>query len=72
MDDVAQVESVETPEGYQRWIVGLCLEMAFTYTQVPYDVIAAVRELAERYGIEAGIEATYVVLSAFDAGRRGK
>jgi hypothetical protein len=72
MDERTQWESVETPEGYQRWIVGLCLEMAFTHTKVPYEVIGAVRELAERHGIEAGIEAAYVVLSAFDAGRRGE
>jgi hypothetical protein len=72
MDERAQWELVDTPEGYERWIVRLCLDMAFTHTQVPYEVIGAVRELAERHGIEAGIEAAHVVLSAFDSGRRGE
>ena len=72
MDERAQWEPIETPEGYERWIVRLCLEMAFTHTQVPYEVIGAVRELAERHGIEAGIEAAHVVLCAFEAGRRGE
>jgi hypothetical protein len=72
MDERAQWESVEMPEGYERWIVGLCLHMAFARTQVPCEVIGAVRQLAERHGIEAGIEAAYAVLCAFDVGRRGE
>ena len=72
MDMRAQWEPVETPEGYERWIVELCMQMAFARTQVPSEVIAAVRELAERHGIEAGIEAAHVVLCAFEAGRRGE
>ena len=72
MDERVQWEPVDTPEGYERWIVRLCLDMAFTHTQVPYEVIGAVRELAERHGIEAGIEAAHVVLRAFEAGRCGE
>ena len=72
MDMRAQWEPVDTPEGYERWIVELCMQMAFARTQVPCEVITAVQELAERHGIEAGIEAAHVVLCAFDAGRRGE
>jgi hypothetical protein len=64
--------SGETPEERQRWIIGLCMEMAFAHTQVPYEVIELILKLAEWYGIEAGIEAAYAVLNAFEAGRRGE
>jgi hypothetical protein len=63
MDEREPVALVETPEERQCWIVGLCMEMAFARTQVPYEVIELVRELAERYGIEAGIEAAYAAPS---------
>jgi hypothetical protein len=60
MDEIELPTSGETPEERQRWIVGLCMEMAFAHTQVPYEVIAA------------GIEAASVVLSPFEGGRRGE
>ena len=63
MDERELPAAGETPEERQRWIVGLCMEMAFAQTQVAYEVIAAVRELAEWYGIKAGIEAAYAVLN---------
>jgi hypothetical protein len=71
-DEREPIESGETLEGYQCWIVGLCIQMAFARTQVPHAVVEAVKGLAERYGVEAGIEAAYAVLCAFEAGRRGK
>jgi hypothetical protein len=56
MDEIELPTSGETPEERQHWIVGLCMEMAFAHTQVPYEVIAT------------EIEAASVVLSPFEGG----
>ncbi len=72
MDEREPAGSVETLEGYQCWIVGLCMQMAFARSQVPHTVVGAVKRLAERYGVEVGIEAAYAVLCAFNAGRYGE